>query len=124
MTIVAEAQQVGSFLKEGPKQGARLGKRWSVLISEPFRDLLDALGTEGFQYPIDEERFRILLAELSGDTAGTLERGRRAMAIIEGYAGVHQTQSVFHVAALEAVACSNLLNARWQPSARSPAAGC
>jgi class 3 adenylate cyclase len=81
------------------------------------RDLLDALGAEGFQYPIDEERFRILLAELCGDTAGTLERGRRAMATIEGYAGVHQTQSIQRVAALEAVACSNLLNARWQPCA-------
>ncbi len=83
------------------------------------RELLDALAAEGFEYNIDEERFRILLAELSGDTAGTLERGRRAMATIEGYTGVHQTQSIQCVAALEALACANLLNARWQPCAEA-----
>src|SRR5262249_45853194 len=81
------------------------------------RALLDTLAADSFEYPVDEERFRILLAELSGEVAGTLERGRRAMATIEGYAGVHQTQSIQRVAALEAVACSNLLHARWQPSA-------
>jgi len=83
------------------------------------RDLLDALAAEGFEYPIDEERFRILLAELCGDAARTLERGRRAMATIEGYTGVHQSQSIQRVAALEALACSNLLNARWQPCAEA-----
>ena len=83
------------------------------------RELLDALAAEGFEYNIDEERFRILLAELSGDTAGTIERGRRAMATIEGYTGVHQTQSIQCVAALEALACANLLNARWQPCAEA-----
>ncbi len=83
------------------------------------RDLLDALAAEGFEYPVDEERFRILLAELCGDTAGTLERGRRAMATIEGYTGLHQSQSIQRVAALEAVACSNHLNARWQPCAEA-----
>jgi len=81
------------------------------------RALLDTLAAEGFDYPVDEERFRILLAELSGEAAGTLDRGRRAMATVEGYAGVHQTQSIQRVAALEAVACANLLNARWQPCA-------
>jgi class 3 adenylate cyclase len=83
------------------------------------RDLLDALATEGFEYSVDEQRFRILLAELCGDTAGTLERGRRAMATIEGYSGARQTQSVERVAALEALACANLLNAHWQACAEA-----
>jgi hypothetical protein len=75
------------------------------------RALLDELARGSFEYTIDEERFRILLAELSGDSSGTMERGQRAMAALERDAG--ELVTIARVAALEALAAAHLLNRSW-----------
>ena len=75
---------------------------------EQGRAMLDELAARGFEYSVDGERFRILLAELTGETRGALERGQRAIANFASFDTLG-TKSISYIAALEALANGHLL---------------